>query len=189
MSAPVRSRISSGVAGRSDSGFSRRAVARKPASALTLQGRCSNAQRAVRYYSRRLNEWRAKMDQSALPSEKPRTCARARYLADRLRVKARAARLAFARWRHHEYAWWDWMSDKFQRIGACETGYGKKPGNFHWNSGTYQGFAGFYFGTWDAYKPKGAPSEAYLATPREQYECALNVLARHGYGAWGCGGA
>ena len=29
----------------------------------------------------------------------------------------------------------DWMPDKWQRIGACETGYGKRPGDFHWNSG------------------------------------------------------
>lgn len=53
----------------------------------------------------------------------------------------------------------------------------------------FQGAFGFYYGTWDQYKPAGAPSEAYLATPRQQYQAAENVRSAHGYGAWGCGGA
>ena len=87
------------------------------------------------------------------------------------------------------------MPDKWQRIGACETGYGKRPGDFHWNSGPpsgnagYQGFVGFYYGTWDAYRPAGFPSEAYEATPRQQMTVAERVRDAHGYGAWGCGGA
>ena len=155
--------------------------------------KCPDAKRAVRYYRAQAAEWRHKMGagshQGPLTSGKPvASCPRIRYLAQRWKRKAYLARKAYLRW-HYHYAWWDWMPDKWQRVGACETGYGKRPGRFDWNSGTYQGFAGFYFGTWDAYKPRGAPSEAYLATPRQQYQCALNVYAAHGYGAWGCGGA
>jgi len=89
-----------------------------------------------------------------------------------------------------QWKWQVWLPDKWQRIGACETGYGKRPGRWDWNSGTYQGFAGFYHGTWDQYKPVSWwPSEAYLATPWQQYQTALAVYRAHGYGAWGCGGA
>jgi len=116
-------------------------------------------------------------------------CSRVRYLAHLWQRKAHAARLAFARWHAYHYDWRSWLPAKWQRIGACETGYGRRPGNFKWDSGTYEGFAGFHYGTWDRYKPRGAPGSAFLATPREQYQCALNVYARFGYGAWGCGGA
>lgn len=89
----------------------------------------------------------------------------------------------------YQWNWQEWLPDKWARIGACETGYGVKPGRWDWNSGMFQGAFGFYYGTWDAYKPPGAPSEAYLATPRQQYQAAENVRSVHGYGAWGCGGA
>lgn len=116
-----------------------------------------------------------------------RTCPR--YLAHVLQRKAYAARKAYTRWVDYHWNWQSWLPDKWARIGACETGYGRRPGQWTWNSGTYQGAFGFYTGTWDQYKPRGAPSEAYQATPRQQYQCALNVYAAHGYGAWGCGGA
>jgi hypothetical protein len=58
--------------------------------------------------------------------------------------------------------------------------------NWRHNSGTYQGAFGFYYGSWDAFKPKGAPSAAYLATPRQQYRAALNIYRRYGFSGWGC---
>jgi len=118
-----------------------------------------------------------------------------RSLAKRLRAKSRAWRLRAERWVAYHYDWPSWLPDKWQRIGACETGYGRRPGDWRWNSGTYQGFSGFYYGTWDQYKhradPKAGPypAEAYQATPRQQYEVALAVWRAHGYGAWGCGSA
>jgi hypothetical protein len=112
-----------------------------------------------------------------------------RYLGRVLRLKSYATRKRAEAWIAYHYDWRSWLPDKWARIGACETGYGRRPGRWDWNSGTYQGAFGFYYGTWDAYKPAGAPSEAYLATPRQQYLAALNVYAAHGYGAWGCGGA
>lgn len=89
-----------------------------------------------------------------------------------------------------QWNWQAWLPDKWARIGACETGYGQRPGRWDWNSGIYQGAFGFYYGTWDAYKPvKWWPDEAYLASPWQQYQTALAVYRVHGYGAWGCGGA
>ena len=104
------------------------------------------------------------------------------------RAKAQANRLRYEAWAY-QYDWRSWMPDKWQRIGACETGYGKRPGDFHWNSGPYQGFAGFAVSSWDAFRLPGYPSEAYLATPRQQLNVALAIYARYGYSGWGCRGA
>ena len=149
---------------------------------------CPSARRAVRYYQRRANEWRAKMGagSSAPMIESPAgtPCPLVRRKAERWRAKAHAARLRYERWHEYHYAWWKWLPDKWQRIGACETGYGRRPGNWKWNSGTYQGAFGFYHGSWDAFihyaDPKAGPypSEAYLATPRQQYEVALAIWRR-----------
>jgi hypothetical protein len=101
----------------------------------------------------------------------------------------------YERWERYHFAWWEWLPDKWQRIGACETGYGRRPGNWRHNSGTYQGAFGFYHGSWDAFVPhadrKAAPypSEAYLATPRQQYEVALAIYRMYGLSGWGCRGA
>lgn len=127
--------------------------------------------------------------------ERPRSCERARYLAKRWRAKAYAARMAYERWYVYHYDWPSWLPDKWQRIGACETGYGRRPGQWTWNSGTYQGAFGFYHGSWDAFvgsaNPKAGPypSEAYNATPRQQYEVALAIWRRYGFSGWGCRGA
>ena len=149
--------------------------------------RCPSAHKAVRYYSKRLEYWRSKMGAPKTSAHRGSKCPR--YLAHILKVKATLAKYRYYKWVEYHWHWWKWLPMKWQRIGACETGYGKRPGRWDWNSGMYQGAFGFYYGTWDQYKPKGAPSEAYLATPRQQYQCALNVYAAHGYGAWGCGGA
>lgn len=86
-----------------------------------------------------------------------------------------------------QYRWQVWLPDKWQRIGACETGYGKRPGRWDWNSGTYQGAFGFYHGSWDRFKPVAWwPSEAYDATPWQQYRTALAIHARYGFSGWGC---
>ena len=88
-----------------------------------------------------------------------------------------------------QWKWQKWLPDKWQRIGACETGYGKRPGQWDWNSGTYQGAFGFAVSSWDQFKRDGYPSEAYLATPWQQYQVALAIWRRYGFTGWGCGGA
>ena len=148
---------------------------------------CSDARRGLRFYRARYVTWRAKMGAAAGRFDSAKRCPRIRYQAKAWRLRSAQARQSFGRW--WQYAWWAWMPDKWQRVGACETGYGRRPGQFSWNSGTFQGFVGFYYGTWDAYKPSGYPAEAYQATPRQQMTVAEIVRAAHGYGAWGCGGA
>jgi hypothetical protein len=74
--------------------------------------------------------------------------------------------------------------DEWIRIGICETGL-----DWQWNSGTYQGALGFYYGTWDAYRPPNYPSEAYNAIPLQQMVVADRVEADVGITAWGCSGA
>lgn len=104
----------------------------------------------------------------------------------------RLARLQADARREYQYDWAAWLPDKWQRIGACETGYGKRPGNWQHNSGTYQGAFGFAVSSWDAFVPYADPhagpypSEAYLATPRQQYEVALAIYRRYGLSGWGC---
>jgi hypothetical protein len=125
----------------------------------------------------------------------PRSCPYVRYLGQRAKIKARLARLRYEAWREYHWHWWQWLPDKWQRVGACETGYGRRPGQWTWNSGTYQGAFGFYHGSWDAFVPYADPkagpypSEAYLATPRQQYEVALAIWRRYGFSGWGCRGA
>ena len=89
-----------------------------------------------------------------------------------------------------QWRWEVWLPDKWQRIGACETGYGKRPGRWDWNSGTYQGAFGFHHQSWDGFKPVSWwPREAYLATPWQQYQTALAIHRRYGFSGWGCRGA
>jgi hypothetical protein len=122
-------------------------------------------------------------------------CDTARRRAVEWRDKAARAHVELARWRAYHWNWQAWLPDKWQRVGACETGYGKRPGRWDWNSGTYQGAFGFYHGSWDAFVPRADPkagpypSEAYMATPRQQYEVALAIYRRYGLSGWGCRGA
>lgn len=152
---------------------------------------CKPVQKALRFYTARWQYWTKMRGAEANKSARIGNCPR--YLL-KIRVqKARAAHAAYERWVKDEWNWQAWLPAKWQRIARCETGYhgGTGPGGsrWDWNSGPYQGAFGFAVSTWDQFKPPGAPSEAYWATPREQYECALNVYYRFGYGAWGCGGA
>jgi hypothetical protein len=74
-----------------------------------------------------------------------------------------------------------WLPELWYRIGVCETGL-----NWRHHTRDYQGAFGFARSTWDGYKPKGYPAEAYQATPRQQLVVARNVARRVGLSAWGC---
>ena len=57
----------------------------------------------------------------------------------------------------------------------------------NWSTNTGNGFYGglqFKQSTWDAYKPKGAPSRADLATKEQQIAAAEATYAAQGAGAW-----
>ncbi len=144
---------------------------------------CPSVIAAVRFYSRRLNEWKVRM--GAGSTLKPRRLtACPRYLAKTLRAKSYAAHKAYDRWLEHEYAWWKWLPDKFRRVGRCETGGtsgATSAGNWHWDSGTYVSAFGIIraaFPTWNGHN-----------SPREQYEVAASIQRRYGWSAWGCGNA
>jgi hypothetical protein len=74
-----------------------------------------------------------------------------------------------------------WLPRIWWQIGMCETQL-----DWQHRAGSYQGAFGFYRGSWDRFKPAGYPSEAYEATPRQQYAVALAIYARYGFGGWGC---
>ena len=83
--------------------------------------------------------------------------------------------------RAREWNWQAWLPPVWRAIAQCETQM-----NWQHNSGTYQGAFGFYYGSWDAFRPAGYPSEAYLASPWKQYQVALAIWRRYGYSGWGC---
>lgn len=188
--------IATGIAG---SGSVGTAVKPDHAGAVSLEAvlapKCPSARKAVRFYHRRYNEHRAKMGAPTAQEPRGRAGRCPRYLAQVWQRKAYAARKRYAQWRSYHFDWPRWLPDKWARIGACETGYGRRPGQWTWNSGTYQGAFGFYHGSWDAFVPHADPkagpypSEAYLATPRQQYEVALAIYRRFGFSGWGCRGA
>lgn len=64
-------------------------------------------------------------------------------------------------------------------LAQCETG-----GNWRHRNSTYQGGLGFYHGSWDAYRPRGFPSEAYLASPAQQVAVGRRIRNDVGWGAW-----
>lgn len=88
---------------------------------------------------------------------------------------------------HWQYQYKSWMPAVWQRVAHCEGGT-RPPQTPNWkhNSGTYQGAFGFHYGSWDRFNTFGYPSEAYLATPWQQYRVALAIHARYGFTGWGC---
>lgn len=156
--------------------------------------KCLSARKAVVYYRAHTHE-RQSARGGALADRTPlvrgRSCHWARYAARVWIARSRAAAKALVRW-EYEFAWWQWMPDKWQRIGACETGYGKRPGNFQHSNSSYEGFAGFAKSSWDAFKGRADakagpyPEDAWQATPRQQYEVALAIWRAYGFSGWGC---
>lgn len=109
------------------------------------------------------------------------------------RERAGAARLEYDRWHAYHYDWRSWLSAHWYSVGSCETGYGGPPNWRHSNS-QYQGAFGFAISSWDGYvgeaDPKAGPypSEAWMATPRQQLEVALAIYRHFGMSGWGCKG-
>ena len=169
------------------------AVQAKPAGKASEK--CS-AHKAVKFYAGRIAYWRAKSGAGTGPH--PGATPRAscpRYLAHILQRKARAAHRAYERWVEYHWHWSAWLPDKWQRIGACETGYGRRPGNWRHSNSSYEGAFGFAKSSWDSFKyradPKAGPypADAWQATPRQQYEVALAIYRAYGFSGWGCRGA
>jgi hypothetical protein len=88
-----------------------------------------------------------------------------------------------------QWKWRVWLPRGWQNIGACETGYGKRPGNWKHNNSSYSGAFGFAHSSWTAFKPVARwPDRAYLASPWQQYQTALAIYRRYGLSGWGCRG-
>lgn len=158
--------------------------------------RCAEARKAITFYRAARISWDRKREAKPPRSfEKPRSCARARVLAAQARENAQQARALYKAWVEYHYDWPSWLPSNWQALGACETGYGKRPGDWTWDSGTYVSAFGIYrpgyrddahrIGnlSWDETKKQ----LGRYPTPREQYEAGLSHLRTHGDG-WGCPG-
>ena len=154
------------------------------------------ARKGLRFYTSRLNYWRSRVGAGAsfgktVLQHRPKGAC-PRYLAKLMRSKARAARWEYIRWHAYHWDWWKWLPSKWQRIGACETGYGRRPGNWRHSNSSYEGAFGFAKSSWDSFKyradPKAGPypADAWQATPRQQYEVALAIYRAYGLSGWGC---
>lgn len=156
---------------------------------------CPGARRGLNFYRDKYTQHRKAMWLEGAPPARRYDCAATARRAAEWRIRARQAQKAHARWTVYHFHWWVWLPDKWQRIGACETGYGKRPGNWRHSNGSYQGAFGFAIRSWDDFAPRADrragpyPSEAYLATPRQQYEVALAIYRVYGLSGWGCRGA
>lgn len=167
-----------------------------PAALDAAPEKCPTARNAVKFYAGRIAYWNYKFGTSTRIKTNVPKCPR--HLAHVLQRKAYGLRRAYAKWHAYHYDWRSWMPDKHQRVGACETGYGKRPGNFHWDSGRYVSFAGIYRQGYDddAHRIGNLGWDETLRklgrypTPREQMQAVDSHRAAHGgWSGWGCRGA
>jgi len=111
------------------------------------------------------------------------------------RARAAKARTRFKVWFRQEYAWWLWLPANWRHLGACETGYGREPGNWAWDSGSYVSAFGIYRSGYadDAHRIGNLSWDETISrlhrlpTPREQYDAGLSHYRANGDG-WGCPG-
>jgi len=155
---------------------------------------CPGVRKALRFYTKRWQHWTA-LRTGAGREMRTRVATCPRYLLKIRKLKAAAAHREWNRYFRYHYAWSEWLPDKWQRIGACETGYGRRPGNFRHQNSRYGGAFGFALSSWTAFVPYADPkagpypSLPWLGTPRQQYEVALAIWRRYGFSGWGCRGA
>jgi len=154
--------------------------------------KCPGVRKALRFYTKRWQHWTTlrtgAMSRATRVSPGEASCPR--YLLKIRKLKAAAAHREWNRYFHYHYAWSEWLPDKWRRIGICETGL-----NWRHSNSSYEGAFGFALSSWDSFVPFADrkagpyPANAYLATPRQQYEVALAIWRRYGLSGWGCRGA
>ncbi len=89
-----------------------------------------------------------------------------------------------------QYRWQVWLPDNWARLGACETGYGRKPGNWHHHNSSYVSAFGISRREYDRdarYMGVAPWNDANPPTPWQQYRAAVGHYRRFGDG-WGCPG-
>lgn len=163
-----------------------------------LKKQCPSARKALIYYRLQRHKWlRLRGIESKPILTQPKTCAAVRHAVEVAKRNSKAARKAYEKWNWIHYAWWDWLPEKYARVGACETGYGKPPGSWTWDSGTYVSAFGIYRAgytqfahaigllSWDETRSR----LGRYPSPREQYLVAAEIQRRFSWSAWGCGGA
>lgn len=167
-------------------------------SAFYAPERCNEARRALSYYRAAYARHRAAQELAGPVPVVRYGCAATRRRAVEWRDRAGAERVRAAEWYRANFAWSEWLPDKWQRVGACETGYGRRPGNWTHDSGTYVSAFGIYRAGYDddAHRignlgwDETKRELGRLPTPREQYEAALSHYRAHGgFSGWGCRGA
>ena len=149
---------------------------------------CAGARRAVAFYRHKTWDRQADFGRRATrsPVARGKSCSWVRYAAGEWKARAAAA---LTRWNHH-FAWWLWLPANWQDLGACETGYGQRPGNFAHANSKYVSAFGISRREYDADAAYfGAPpwNDTNPPTPRQQYAAARGHLARFGDG-WTCAG-
>lgn len=70
-------------------------------------------------------------------------------------------------------------SPNWDAIAQCESS-----GNWHINTGSYEGGLQFLNSTWLSVKAPGDPPHAYQASREQQIAAAERLLARSGIGQW-----
>lgn len=154
---------------------------------------CPGAQKAISYYRQAFAQARASMRATGPPARVWYGCDAARRRAIEWREKAHVAVRQLKRWVAYHYHWWEWMPAKWQRVGACETGYGRRPGNFHHANSRYVSAFGISRQAYDEdARVYGAPpwDDRNPPTPRQQFLAALGHYHLHGgFSGWGCRGA
>ena len=190
---PLASQVSGATDSAAGSLTSPRQARESTASPRVAPEKCPSARHGLRFYQQRYSYWRSRAQRgSAVLVTHSGSCVRVRRLAELWRGKARTARRSFLAWHREQFEWWLWLPDKFARVGACETGYGRKPGRWDWDSGTYVSAFGIYRAAYAQFaRATGTPTwdEPGARTPREQFIVASAIQARYGWSAWGCGGA
>ena len=208
-------RVTGSVTERQGAGLLTRGRSQDRGGSIPPASVCKQARKAVRWYRAVIRDHAHKMgagdpfrsgsvrtsgqpnsgDRGKLPSG---VTACPRHLAHVLRRKAQAARIRYEAWWEYHWHWQAWLPDKWARLGACETGYGRWPGDWTWDSGQYVSAFGIYRpGYADDAHRIGALSwdETIrklhrLPTPREQFKAALSHYRAHeGFSGWGCRGA
>ena len=73
-----------------------------------------------------------------------------------------------------------YTNTQLMAIAACEQP-GSGEGGVYWEhrGPTYEGGPGFWYGTWDTFKPAGAPDNAGDATVEQQLQGMRNIFAAH----------
>lgn len=152
--------------------------------------RCPEARRGLEWYKARYAAHRAIQRLPGPPSTVRYPCPVTSRRAAEWRSRAAAERVKAQKWVRFNYAWWEWLPANWQRLGACETGYGRRPGNWsHANSRFVSAF-GISRSIYDRDAAHmGAPpwNDRNPPTPRQQYLAALGHYDLWGDG-WSCPG-